>query len=67
MKERWVQRRVYPKEKDIFVHLRQEPFRIITGKTLDFTSNEKLNEFDINISYILFKAISTHIKTSLNN
>jgi len=49
------------------VQLKQKPFKITTGKTLHFTSNEKLNEFDINISYILFKAISTHIKNSLNN
>lgn len=39
----------------------------MTGKTLHFTSNEKLNKFDINISHIFFKAISTHTKTSLNN
>lgn len=45
----------------------KKPFKIITGKTLHFTSNEKLNKFDINISHILFKAISTHTKTSLNN
>ena len=58
---------MYAKEKDTLVQLKQKPFKITTGKTLHFTSNEKLNEFDINISYILFKAISTHIKNSLNN
>lgn len=58
---------MYPKEKGTPVQLRQKPFKIITGKTLHFTSNEKLNEFDINISRILFKAISTHIKNCLNN
>lgn len=42
----------------------KKPFKIITGKTLHFTSNKKLSKFDINI---LFKAISTHTKTSLNN
>lgn len=49
------------------MQLGQKPFKVTAGKAQHFTTDEKLNELGINISYTAFKGISAHIKNSLNN